>query len=151
MYPKAPDARRALIRATKPSSGRVVGTISRFEDIEAWADARLLVAEVYKESKNGLLGKDFGLRDQIQRAAVSIMANIAEGYGRGRNTEFTHYLKIAKGSCTELQSHLYVALDVELIDRIAFERLMEQAEKTSRKISAFGHYLRKDIANQRTR
>jgi four helix bundle protein len=77
------------------------------------------------------------------------MANIAEGFGRGRNTEFSHYLKIAHGSCTELQSHLYVALDAEMIDNATFKRLMEQADKTSRKISAFGHYLRKDLARQR--
>lgn len=79
------------------------------------------------------------------------MANIAEGFGRGRNTEFTHYLKIARGSCTELQSHLYVALDAELIDEATFKHLMEQADKTSRKISAFGNYLRKDIARQQAK
>lgn len=69
------------------------------------------------------------------------MANIAEGFGRGRNTEFTHYLKIAKGSCTELQSHLYVALDAELIDEATFRHLMERADKTGRKLSAFIAYL----------
>ena len=71
------------------------------------------------------------------------MANIAEGFGRGRNTEFTHYLKIAKGSCTELQSHLYVALDAELIDEATFKALQGQAVRTGKRISAFISYLQK--------
>lgn len=119
-----------------------MGTISRFEEIEAWADARLLVAEVYKESKNGLLGKDFGLRDQIQRASVSIMANIAEGFERKNSKEFAHYLRIARGSCAEVQSHLYVALDANLIDKSIFDDLQAMAMKTGRKISAFQRYLK---------
>lgn len=119
-----------------------MGTISRFEDIEAWADARLLVAEVYKETRNGSLGKDFGLRDQIQRASVSIMANIAEGFERKNSKEFAHYLRIARGSCAEVQSHLYVALDANLIDKSIFDELQAMAIKTGRKISAFQRYLK---------
>ena len=119
-----------------------MGTISKFEDIEAWADARLLVAEVYKETRNGHLGKDFGLRDQIQRAAVSIMANIAEGFERKNSKEFAHYLRIARGSCAEVQSHLYVALDANLIDKSIFDALQAMATRTGRKISAFQRYLK---------
>jgi len=119
-----------------------VATISKFEDIEAWGDARLLVAEVYKQSRDGLLGRDFGLRDQIQRAAVSIMANIAEGFERKNSKEFAHYLRIARGSCAEVQSHLYVALDANLIDRTAFDELQAMAITTGRKISAFQRYLK---------
>ena len=119
-----------------------MGTISKFEDIEAWADARLLVAEVYKETRNGHLGKDFGLRDQIQRAAVSIMANIAEGFERKNSKEFAHYLRIARGSCAEVQSHLYVALDANLIDKSIFDELQAMATKTGRKISGFQRYLK---------
>jgi len=119
-----------------------VGTISRFEDIEAWADARSLVADVYKQARDGKLSKDFGLRDQIQRAAVSVMANIAEGFERKNRKEFEHYLRIARGSCAEVQSHLYVALDVGLIDKNAFDELQAMAVKTGRKISAFQRYLK---------
>jgi four helix bundle protein len=125
-----------------------VGTITRFEEIEAWADARLLVAAIYQQTRNGRLAKDFGLRDQIQRAAVSIMANIAEGFERKSRKEFGHYLRIARGSCAEVQSHLYVALDADLIDRTAFENLQSMATKTGRKISAFQRYLKQ--ANQQT-
>ena len=119
-----------------------MGTISKFEDIEAWSDARLLVAEVYKRTKDGQLGKDFGLRDQIQRGAVSIMANIAEGFERKNSKEFAHYLRIARGSCAEVQSHLYVALDANLIDKTVFDELQAMAIKTGRKISAFQRYLK---------
>ncbi len=119
-----------------------MATISRFEDIEAWADARLLVAAVYRQSRNGLLGRDSGLRDQIQRAAVSIMANIAEGFERKNIKEFAHYLRIARGSCAEVQSHLYVALDAKLIDKSVFDELQSIATKTGRKISAFQRYLK---------
>ncbi|MEX2500048.1 MAG: four helix bundle protein [Wenzhouxiangellaceae bacterium] len=121
-----------------------MGTISRFEDIEAWIDARLLVAEVYKQCRSGHLAKDFGLRDQIQRAAVSIMANIAEGFERKNGNEFAHYLRIARGSCAEVQSHLYVALDANLIDKSIFDELQDMATKTGRKISAFQRYLKQN-------
>jgi four helix bundle protein len=80
--------------------------ISRFEDIESWRRARELSAEVYGISTNGPFSKDFGLRDQIQRASFSIMANIAEGFGRNGPTEFIRYLTIAQGSAVEVQSHL---------------------------------------------
>lgn len=117
--------------------------IERFQDIEAWQHARSLARETYRCCRQTHLGRDFGLRDQVQRSAVSVMANIAEGFARGRNTEFSHYLKIAKGSCAELQSHLYIALDAELIDEATFKALQSQAMKTGKKISAFISYLQK--------
>lgn len=116
--------------------------IEQFQDIEAWQHARLLARETYRCCRETRLGRDFGLRDQIQRAAISIMANIAEGFGRGRNAEFAHFLKIAKGSCAELQSHLYVALDAELIDETTFEGLQSHATMTGRKITGFISYLK---------
>ena len=119
-----------------------MGTISRFEDIEAWQDARKLVSMVYECSARTPLGKDFGLRDQIQRSAISIMANIAEGFGRRRNTELQQYLRIASGSCAEVRSHLYAALDVGLISQEDFEALQAQAELTGKRITAFQKYLK---------
>ena len=97
--------------------------ISRFEDIEAWQTARLLVGDVYRLTGQGKLKTDFGLRDQLQRAAVSIMANIAEGFGRRGRQEFIQFLKIARGSCSEVESHLYVALDAHLLSEPDFQAL----------------------------
>jgi len=80
--------------------------INRFEDIEAWQKARRLVSEVYKTSTSGSFARDFSFRDQIRRAAVSIMSNIAEGFGRSGNREFIQFLSVAKGSTSEVQSQL---------------------------------------------
>ena len=115
--------------------------ITRFEDIEAWQVARTLAGNVYKLTGNGNLSRDFGLRDQLQRSAVSVMANIAEGFGRRGRQEFIQFLKIARGSCSEVESHLYIALDAGLIAKADFDQLKAQAETTGRKLSAFIHYL----------
>ena len=117
--------------------------ITKFEDIEAWQLARGLAGQVYGITRNGELARDFGLRDQLQRSAVSIMANIAEGFGRRGRQEFIQFLRIARGSCSEVESHLYVALDAKLIAQADFERLKNAAEATGRKISGFISYLRK--------
>jgi four helix bundle protein len=115
--------------------------ISRFEDIESWQRARDLAAGVYGLSTQGAFRKDFGLRDQIQRACVSIMANIAEGFGRSGATEFIRYLTIAHASTTEVQSHLYVALDLQYITRSDFDRLYGSAESVRKLIGGFIGYL----------
>lgn len=120
-----------------------MGPITSFEDIEVWQKARALARSIYQCCNVTRLGRGFGLRDQVQRAAVSVMANIAEGFGRGRNSEFIHYLKIAKGPCSELQSHLYVALDANLIKQEQFDELQQQARMTGKKLSAFIAYLQK--------
>ncbi len=85
--------------------------IYRFEDLEAWKIARELTKEVYRTSKNDLFIRDYGLPDQICRASVSVMSNIAEGFERDGNKEFVNFLSIAKGSSGEVRSQLYVALD----------------------------------------
>src|SRR6056297_754940 len=121
--------------------------ITKFEDIEAWQVARTLAGNVYKLTGKGHLSRDFGLRDQLQRSAVSIMANIAEGFGRRGRQEFIQFLRIARGSCSEVESHLYVALDAKLIAQADFERLKNAAEATGRKISGFISYLRKAEQN----
>ncbi|MEA2084022.1 MAG: four helix bundle protein [Thermodesulfobacteriota bacterium] len=86
--------------------------IGKFEDIEAWKKARELTKEIYVISNEGPFARDFGLRDQVRRAAVSVMSNIAEGFDRGGNRELIQFLYIAKGSAAEVQAQLYVALDV---------------------------------------
>jgi len=101
--------------------------IERFEDFIAWQKARKLTAEIYKVTNEGNFAKDFGLKDQIRRAAISSMSNLAEGFERGRPTEFHQFLSVAKGSCAELRAQLYVALDVGYLSTEIFDALMSQA------------------------
>ena len=88
-----------------------MATFKRFEDIESWKIARTLTNRVYEVSRQGEFARDFGLRDQIRRAAVSIMSNIAEGYDRSGTGEFIQFLATAKGSAAEVRCQLYIALD----------------------------------------
>lgn len=119
-----------------------MGRIGRFEEIEAWKEARNLVREIYRLTGQGTFAKDFGLRDQLQRASVSIMANIAEGFDGGSNREFVKFLGYALRSTTEVQSHLYVAIDQGYIDQRAFESLYGHSVTVKSLISGFLRYLR---------
>jgi four helix bundle protein len=116
--------------------------IQKFEDILAWQKARELTKEVYAHSKTGLFAKDYGLRDQIQRASVSIMGNVAEGFDRGGDKELTQFLSISKGSCGEVKSHLYVALDQQYIVQEQFNRLYNCADEVGRLLAGFMSYLK---------
>ncbi len=109
-----------------------MGKIERFEDLIAWQKARELTRAIYEVTRQGAFAKDFGLSGQIQRAAVSIMSNIAEGFERGGRGEFHQFLSTAKASCAEVRSQLYVALDVGYLDKTTFDRLMQQAEEVAR-------------------
>jgi four helix bundle protein len=91
--------------------------IEGFEDIQAWKTCRILAREIYQETSRAPLSRDFGFRDQIRRAAVSGMSNIAEGFERGGNKEFHQFLSMAKGSVGEVRSQLYVALDVGYLEK----------------------------------
>jgi four helix bundle protein len=101
--------------------------IQRFEDFIAWQKARTLTAAAYQITNQGPFARDYGLRDQIRRSAVSIMANIAEGFERSGASQFQHFLAVAKASCAELRSHLYVAFDVGYLDQKHFDGLISQA------------------------
>jgi four helix bundle protein len=105
--------------------------IKNFEDLEIWKEARHLTREIYTLSKTSQFSKDYGLRDQMQGAAISMMSNIAEGFERGGNQEFIQFLYIAKGSCGELRSQLYVALDQGHIDRKAADSLLISLKRLS--------------------
>jgi four helix bundle protein len=118
--------------------------IERFEDIQAWQKARVLVKDVYTVSNSGFFAKDFGLRDQIRRAAVSIMLNIAEGFARKTTREFTQFLVIAHGSAAEVQAALYVALDQQYVCEPEFNKIYKLADDSSKMILGFINYLRKD-------
>ena len=104
--------------------------IKRFEDILAWQEARKLVREIYEITRGGAFAKDFGLRDQIQRASVSVMTNIAEGFDCDSHVEFARFLGIARRSAVEVQSLLYIALDIGYITEETFKGEYSQAEKT---------------------
>ncbi len=106
--------------------------VEKFEDLIAWQKARHLTKRVYGITKSGEFSKDFGLKEQIRRASVSVMSNIAEGFERGGRSEFHHFLVIAKGSCAELKSQLYVAFDAEYIDADLFKNLYDLASEVGR-------------------
>ena len=115
--------------------------IERFEDIEAWRGARALVAATYRLTGEGGFARHFGLRDQLRRAAVSIMSNIAEGFKRGSDRDFRHFLLMAKASSAEVRSLLYVALDLGYIDSETHDQLYGQANKIGRQLAGFIKYL----------
>jgi four helix bundle protein len=120
-----------------------MATIEKFQDIEAWKKARELTRKVYIRSKTGKFSKDYALRDQMRRASVSIMSNIAEGFGRGGTKEFIQFLSIAKGSATEVESQIYVALDQEYISDDAFKELQKLSRETQKLLGGLIKYLQK--------
>jgi len=119
--------------------------VDKFEDLIAWQKARRLTREIYKVTGREKFSRDYGLKDQIRRAAVSCMSNLAEGFERGGMVEFHRFLVIAKGSCAELRTQLYVAVDVGYIDDVIFGSLMTQATEVGKIIGG----LRASVAQQR--
>ena len=122
-----------------------MGKIERFEDLIAWQKARELTKVIYQVTREGAFAKDFGLSGQIQRAAVSVMSNIAEGFERNRRTEFHQFLSTAKASCAEVRSQLYVAYEIAYIDKATFDKLLHQTEEVARIIGG----LRVSVEKQR--
>ena len=117
-------------------------TFKKIEDIQAWQKARQATRMIYELTNNGRFAQDFGLRNQIQKAGVSIMANIAEGFGRRSDKEFANFLNIAHGSVSETQSHLYVALDLSYVDQTTFSNLYDLLDEVSRMTLALAQHLR---------
>ncbi len=107
----------------------------RFEDLIAWQKARALTKAICQVNRQETFAKDYGLAGQIQRAAVSIMSNIAEGFERGNEGDFHRFLNIAKASCGEVRSQLYVALDIGYLNQAEFDRLLAQAAEVSKIMS----------------
>jgi four helix bundle protein len=116
--------------------------VKNFEDLNVWKQARQLTQEVYRLTKTEKFLKDFGLRDQIRRAAISVMSNIAEGFERGGNQEFVQFLYVAKASCGEVRSQLYVALDQGYATANDSEKLLQLFRRLSGMISNLITYLR---------
>jgi len=119
-----------------------MSAISRIEDIKAWQEARVLATSVYRITNTGAWAKDFGLRDQVRRAGVSIASNIAEGYARETDAEFARFLSIARGSANEVKTQLYIALDINYIDRKDFDEIYRQLDKICSMITNLMNYLR---------
>jgi four helix bundle protein len=117
--------------------------IERFEDLTSWQKARALNRLVYDATRTGAFAKDYGLRDQIRRASVSVMSNLAEGFERGGNKEFIQFLSNAKGSCGEVRCQLYAALDEKYLTETEFKELYERSQEISRLISGFMAYLQR--------
>lgn len=103
-----------------------------FEDLIAWQKARELTRLVYEFTARGAFARDFGLRDQMRRAAVSVMANLAEGFERTSRSEFHQFLNVAKSSCAELRSQMYVALDAGYLEQARFNDIMSHAQEVGR-------------------
>lgn len=118
-----------------------MASIKRFEDVEAWKQGRELTRRIYQITSQSQFTRDYALRDQIRRAAISITSNIAEGFDRGGNREFMQFLAIARGSASELKSQLYTALDAGYVDQKEFAELYQLAHSVVLLIGGFIKYL----------
>ena len=114
-----------------------------FEDLEVWREGCDLAVEIYKLTRKGDLSRDYGLRDQMTRAAVSIPSNVAEGKERETVPELIRYLYIAKGSAGELRTHIYIAFRIGYLDQVAFEKVGNQTKLLSKKLASFIRSLRR--------
>jgi four helix bundle protein len=127
---------------SQSQKGAEMPTIKRFEDVEPWQRARELTKVIYQLTAKGQWAKDFGLRDQIRRAAVSAMSNVAEGFERRGDAEFVRFLSMAKASAGEVRSQLYAGLDLGYVDDAEFAGAYALAERTSSMIAGFISYLK---------
>ncbi len=119
--------------------------IERFEDVDAWKLARALTAKIYSFAKTGDFSRDYGFRDQICRAAVSIVSNIAEGFERSSRKSFLQFLAIAKGSAGEVRAQLYIAFDLGYISREQFDDAVNDVSRISKMLSRFIEYLERNL------
>jgi four helix bundle protein len=124
-----------------------MGRIERFEDLLAWQKARVLNRSIYQATAQPSFARDFALVNQIRRASISVMSNIAEGFERYGDNEFHQFLSIAKASCAEVRCQLYVALDAGHVDETTFNELMSQAHETGRLIGG----LRTSVQNRKSK
>ena len=128
-----------------------MATITRFEEIDAWVTARELTRLIYALTDQGNFAKDFGLKNQIQRASVSIMSNIAEGFESRTQARFIDYLGHAKASAGEVRCQLYIAMDLSYMNQEQFKQVFDLADKVSRQIYNFMNYLETHPQSRRTR
>ncbi len=119
-----------------------MATFTRFEEIQAWQLGRELNRAIYRLTSASASARDFGLRDQIRRAAISVTSNIAEGHGRRSPRDFARFLDIAAGSVSEVQSQLYLALDLSYLDKDAFDSTMALTRRIAGALFSLRRYLR---------
>ena len=124
------------------SGAPIMASFKKFEDIEAWQNARRLTLAIYGLTSKGSWQRDYGLRDQIRRASVSVMSNVAEGFARESNKEFHRFLTMARGSVGEVKSHLYIARDLFYVEQSDFDDLYEQADRIARQLTGLMNYLK---------
>jgi four helix bundle protein len=122
-----------------------MATIARFEDIKAWQASRELNKKIYTITRKGDFSKDLSLVDQIRRASISVMSNIAEGYERDSNKQFIQFLKYSKGSVGEIRSQLYTAFDQEYVSEKVFEEMKKECEAISGMLKNFITYLKENV------
>jgi four helix bundle protein len=139
--PKSANAARPLTFTLFIAQEVNVMKIKKFEDLESWKKARRLTNTIYEATAAGSFTRDFGLKDQIRRASISILSNIAEGFERGGDKEFLQFLAVAKGSCGEVRAQLYIAMDQGYLSKDLFERLFNDASEIGRLISGLMKYL----------
>ena len=121
-----------------------LATITKFEELEVWQLARELAKEIFELFSNSeQFSRDYKLKDQINGSSGSVMDNIAEGFERGGKNEFVHFLSISKGSCGELRSQIYRALDRNYISESVFEKIKKEAEDISGMLQGLINYLNK--------
>jgi four helix bundle protein len=121
--------------------------VNRFEDLIAWQKARELTKLVYEVSKQDDFARDFALKNQIRRASISVMSNIAEGFDRLGDVEFHRFLVIAKASCAEVRSQLYIALDVGYLSDEEFQKAMKLVNEMGRILNGLRLSVKKRIKN----
>jgi four helix bundle protein len=124
-------------------AAEAVEKAKRFEDLWVWQQARSLVNQIYRDFRNGTASKDFGFRDQVQGAGVSIMNNVAEGFERSTDADFARFLDLAKGSCGEVRSLYYVAEDLAYLEREVADERRATARRIAAGIASLSGYLRK--------
>lgn len=119
-----------------------MATLRSFEEIDAWQKARVLAREIYSVTDRGPFSKDFGLKDQIRRASISVLSNIAEGFERDGKKEFIQFLSVAKGSAGEVKAQLYIAMDQIYLTQSEFDKIADLVNETSRMIGGLIGYLK---------
>jgi four helix bundle protein len=119
-----------------------MATVDKFEDLEVWRQARQLTVQIYALARHGDFAKDYGFRDQICRAAVSIVSNVAEGFERRSNSQFLQFLDIAAGSAGELRAQLYIALDLGYVTQAQFQDAFSAAVSISKMLASLIRHLR---------
>jgi four helix bundle protein len=138
---RQPSRHEGLTRLIMLQERHFMALIKRFEDLHAWQEARKLTSGIYRQTGAGPFSKDYGLKDQIQRAAVSSMRNLAEGFDCESKPGFACFLGIGRRSTAEVQSLLYVALDVGYVSEQEFNSHYRQAAKTKALIGGLKHSL----------